>query len=702
MYPNRFSLSHSVALAVATLIAAAASHAAETTLPKIAVEAEENGSNYVEKRGRVGTKTDAPVIEVPQAISTVSRAQLTEWNVQRERDAVRYMPGVYAEPYGAETRYDNFFIRGFDQFTGQYRDGLRELRGLWSRFNTDPYGLESITVLRGPSSVLYGQNNPGGVVEKTTKKPVEGGVRELELQAGTFDRVQGNADFGGNLGDSLLYRLTGMVRESDTQFEYNKDESVPDDREYFAPALTWKISDATKLTVLGDYLHTQTASSFTLTPTTLQATGFMAGEPGFNNYEHHQRTIGYRLEHAFGNALTFVQNARYGTLDFTYGNVNTATKPAAVQLPANNVYRAATLIDEELDALNVDNQLQLRLTGGRLEQTWLAGVDYQDSDYVSYQRSGAAPPLNILNPVYGSPVAPPTTLTGDRTQDSYQWGAYLQNQIRFDNKWIATLGVRQDWAKTELDVRHANPRTHTEMDDEELTARVGLTRLFENGLAPYVSYSQSFLPISGATDEGQPFKPTTGDQYEVGVKFEPHDFNGFMAVSVFELTQQNVVTPEPLTGRQSTQTGEIRSRGVELEAVASLATGLNLVGAYTYLDLEVTRTGRANELGKSPVLIPETMASLWLRYTLPPGFLPGLGVGTGVRYTGPTFFNSINTLENGSNTVVDASLSYEMSHWRFAVNANNVLDKEYDTCWNTSTCTLGLERTVIGSVKFNW
>ena len=188
------------------------------------------------------TKTDAPLIEIPQSVSVVTQDQLTSRNVQTVNEAIRY---------GTETRYDWINIRGFDQSTyGLYRDNSRWQSGNVSG-QIDPYMIQEVDIVKGPSSVLYGQNQPGGLVNLVTKRPPSRPLRELVLNYGSFDRRQVAADFGGPLDPdgSLRYRLTGLYRRSDTQVKF-----VPDDRWFVAPGLTWNPSSQITWTILG--MHT--------------------------------------------------------------------------------------------------------------------------------------------------------------------------------------------------------------------------------------------------------------------------------------------------------------------------------------------------------------------------------------------------------------------------------------------------------------
>ncbi len=662
---------------------------------------------YVATRTAVGSKTDTPVLEVPQSTSVSTRDNMDARNVQRDSEALLYTPGVFAEPYGIEGRYDSFMFRGFDLGRGKFRDGLRLPYGTWTSMRTETYGLERVDVLRGPSSTLYGQNNPGGVLDKITKRPPSSLLREVDVQVGNFQRYQGAFDVGGPVDDKGEYkfRLTGLARSSGSQYKYSGAGSIPDDREYIAPAFTWSPTADTQLTLMADYLHALTAAPFVFNYPGPRPTRTLTGDPSFSQYEYTQYSGGWVFEHRFNEIWSVRQNFRIGRQDFYYGAV------ASSGLQANGyiINRSASATDETLNGLTVDNQAMAQFATGPLGHTVLVGADYLRSSYDSRTRSGTAPTLNLRNPVYGQTVQTPALVSSSSRQVLNQGGIYLQDQIRFGSGWMLTAGLRQDWAQSATQNRLT--RVKTEMNDSAFTWRAGLNWVSSIGLAPYASYSRSFFPVSGTDFGGTPFKPTTGEQYEAGLRYQPAGFDALFSAAVFQLTQDNVTTPDPARPNTSflVQTGQIRSRGLELEAMASPLPGLNLTASYTYQDVEITKTNNPGQLGKTPVVVPGQMASAWTDYTIQSGPVAGLGFGGGVRYVGPTFATPTNTVENASSTLVDATIHYDLGRLnnrlngaRVALNVSNLFDRQYATCYNPNTCAWGLDRTVIGCVKYRW
>jgi iron complex outermembrane receptor protein len=319
--------------------------------------------------------------------------------------------------------------------------------------------------------------------------------------------------------------------------------------------------------------------------------------------------------------------------------------------------------------------------------------------------SGDAPGIDVFNPRYGIPIPKPSLLDSNAKQRIDQLGGYIQDQIRYGENWILTLSGRYDRIHTRDTDRLTDSRTLNK--DDAFTGRAGLTYLFSNGIAPYASYSQSFLPIPGFDSSDKAFKPTRGEQFEVGVKYQPLNGRSLYSVAFFDLTKTNVPTPDPNDPQfRSRQTGEVGSRGVEVEARAELLPGLNMIGTFTYHGVTVTKSTDIDD-GKMPIQVPNVMASGWLDYSFGnlgvPDWMKGFGIGGGVRYVGRIFNDLENTSTTASYTLFDAMLRYDYGPWIFIMNASNIFNNNYlsynDPGWRAYP---GLERTVLGTLKFRF
>lgn len=691
------------------------------TLPAVTVTGRPENAwgpvdGYVAHRSATATKTDTALIETPQSISVISQAQMEAQGVGRVDEALRYSAGVRTEPI-YDTRRGTFFIRGFNvSNNGQYLDGLKlAYSGGYGGWEVDPYTLERLEVLRGPSSVLYGQNVPGGLVNQVSKRPQDSAAHELSAQVGSFDRVQLSGDFTGPVDEAghWRYRLTAVGRESGTQTRH-----VDDDRVLIAPALTWAPSAATSLTLLAQYQKDRTGNTANFLPArgTLWPTDngripvdFFSGDPTYDATDRRKLQAGYLFEHKASDALTLRQNLRYATLDVDYKSLGANGGWVETSEPLRRLRRISLVSEEDFHLFSLDNQAQIDMRHGPLAQTLLIGADYQESRFKRLYglRTAAVSPIDAFDPDYGSPFPGARPVPSNRTdQTRRQFGVYAQDQLKLYDRWVLQLGGRYDWARSGTDetTLATGVTRHTPTDDEAFTGKAGLVYLSSVGLAPYVSYSESFEPVSGADAAGSPFKPTRGKQYEAGVKYQPAGGNSFVQASVFELRQTNVPTADLRNPGFSVQTGEVRSRGLELEGAWEVTRDLNVLASYTYNDVKVTRAAAtAVNLGKRPPYIPDHMASLWVDYRIGgSGPLAPLWLGAGVRYMGST--NDIpDAVKVPAYTLVDAALRYDWERYRFTLNASNLFNRQYvAACDSVTNCYYGIERTIMAKVSYRW
>ncbi|MCH2556118.1 MAG: TonB-dependent siderophore receptor [Alcanivorax sp.] len=651
---------------------------------------------YVARQSITATKSNVALKETPQSVSVVTREQIENQNAQTLDQALAYTPGVQSLTGGANsTTSDGLQIRGFN-VTGSspfYLNGAKLARNTFST-TVEPYGMERIELLRGPASILYGAAAPGGVVNMVTKLPTREPLREIRLQGGSHDRRQLAADVSGPLTDdgALAYRVTGLTRDSDSMVDH-----IPDDRDFLQGALSWQPTDATRLTVFATYQKNDTTYVYGLPAAgTVQPNpngridrDRFTGEPGFNEFVSESYTLGYLLNHRVSDNWTFRQNALYFTADADYADIFVGGYAA----DQRTVTRGAYARQDDNHSWSLDNQLEGIFDLGRVRHTVLFGVDYNEQSFAREQYSGTVAPLDLYAPVYGSPVVLGNAPITDYESDNQQLGFYAQDHIKVDDRWVILLGGRYDRFDNEQRDRLTGDRATT-YDDSTFTGRAGLVYLFDNGWAPYLSYSQSFEPVESST--GVNYDPTEGEQYEAGLRYAPDNRNLSATLSVYDLTQQNVLTTAP-TGGPQIQEGEVRSRGAELEARAEFDNGLSLIAGYAYTNAEVTKSNNGNQ-GNEPGAVPEHSASLWADYRFG-GALSNLNVGAGARYIGSSF-DLGNTVRVPDYTVYDALVGYWLNDWRLALNVQNLTDEDYATC--TYLCFYGQERTYTATVTYRW
>ena len=661
-------------------------------------------AGYVAKVTLTGAKTATPIVEIPQSVSVVTADQIQDQAAQNVGEALNYTPGVFGTPWGTDPRFDTPYLRGFSAASSQYLNGLALIRENGST-SIEPYGLERIDVLLGPSSVLYGQGNPGGLIDMVSKRPVFERFGEVNLQAGSYDRYTGSFDLGGPvLGrDDLAYRLTGLIRDGGTQTDH-----VEDNRYFFAPAVTWQPSAVTSLTVLANiqYDEPSTPVGLPLEYTLDSENGYSAprslylGDPDYNTSARTLASLGYDFSHTVENELTFRQNARYLWLDWDYSALYYSGLSATDPFVTN---RGSSTSEEELGTFTIDNQLEYAVNTGPVSHTLLAGLDVRYHKIDTTYDFGLAPAISILNPTYGMTIPSGSWYNSHTDGSLTQFGVYGQDQIRYDN-WLLTLGLRHDWARTDSTTTSNFGDTSQLQDDSALSTRAGLTYLFDNGIAPYVSYSTSFQPVIGnmpASLGGEPFDPSTGEQYEAGIKYQPTFFDGFFTAAVYDLTQKNVQSTALVDGvNQTIQNGEVHVQGVELSAKASLTQGLDLLVSYTFTNAEISE---GDNSGNRPANVPENMANAWLDYTLHTGPLDGLGFGAGVRYIGSRYDLDTNDNLLPANTLFDAAVHYQWGdNYKASLNINNIADEKYVSSCGSFGCYYGDGRTIIGRLTYQW
>lgn len=674
----------------------------------------------VATRSSVGTKTNTAIKEVPQSISVITREEMDQRGVQDFNSAVAYTPGIRAIDYVGGQGSPDIYMRGFRSFNlfGTYKDGLRSG---FNQYDTDieTFAMERIDVIKGPASVLYGQMAPGGMVNMTSKRPTDEDIHEVQIQGGSNDRKQGAIDLGGRLDDEgkLTYRFVALKRDSGTQVDHS-----PDNRTYVAPSLTWKPDDDTSFTLLTSYMKTRKGGSEQSFPVngTVRNTAHghvpsstYLGDPDVSKYEVENTSIGYIFERQLDENWKFTQNARYmkSNVDYISNGARNSGQLAADGRTYTFGYQKRP---KKTDTFLLDNNLQRHFETGAIGHDVMIGIDYGHYSGRESRTGANNQTVDIYDPVYNANVVWNTNKSTDGKSVIVQKGIYFQDLISL-NKWRLTLGGRNDWLE-DREYSYLGSGGRTTQDDHKFTGRVGLAYLFDNGITPYASYSTSFQPTSGTAKDGSYFKPTEGEQYELGIKYEPPGYNSSITASVYDLTQKNVTTTDPTDSSYQVQTGEQRSRGLELEGKAELTKGLDLIASYAYTDAEVTKantvgTGSSayNLKGNVPASVAKNTASLWLHYSIQSGPLDGLGMGVGQRYVGSSY-NAKNTVKVPGYSLTDASVRYDLGKLSqdlkgasADLSVSNLFNKTYFTPgFYEYTVFYGTQRTVTGSLTYKW
>lgn len=692
-----------------------------TELEEIQVTAEREGPQgpdygYEAERSLTATKTNTPLAETPRSVSVATRERIEDQNAQTLSDILYYMPGVSSTkfPVGDGLAGDIFYIRGMNQRDygyGTYRDGLRVQPNAYST-SAEPFGLERVEVFKGPTSVLYGENVPGGLVNLVSKRPTETDQGQVNLSYGTHDRKQVSADISGAMTDDgkVLGRMVFLSRRSDTQ-----TDSVPDDRLYFAPSMTLKLTDQDTLTLLVSYQKDDTEIQLGLPaggtvldhPAGQIDPSTNLGHPEWDTFDREVWSLGYEYEHQFNSDLTFRQNARYL-------RSRVERKEVWWGFPGDGFddFVGAYGRDRfnESRTYSIDNQLVGDLQIGATENTWLAGVSFDRTSFDQTQDVGFSDIqfINIYDPVWARiPGTPTTSSDGEEIQNLA--GVYAQVQSRVGNL-IGLLGGRFDYAETEFDNRLPGGEDF-DFNDKEFTWQAGLMYEFDFGLSPYLSYSTSFVPARQTTTDNEALEPITGRQYEAGFKYQPPGLDTLVTVSAFDIVKKDDVNYDGSIGAYR-NVGRTESEGVEFELNSDINENLSLLATYTYTDAKIVEDEPFPRYeGRQVVGVPRNQASLWANYKFFEDLLRGVEAGVGVRYVGESYaypdqdnLAYPSRLETDEVTLVDLALAYQfLNGWETRVNVHNLFDEEYvGECNNASRCYYGAERTVQGTVSYNW
>ncbi|MCU3019977.1 TonB-dependent siderophore receptor [Enterobacter hormaechei subsp. hoffmannii] len=691
MSTSRFAL---CALAGAVTLALQTQAFAEE--PTIVVTATEQGS-ALPAWTNSATKSAVAESKTPQVINTIAAKEIEQRHASSVNEILRYAPGVSTEVRGSTSYMSEYKIRGFN-VDQEFYNGLQLPYNVTgnTKARIDPLLIESVDILKGPSSVLYGGGSPGGLVNIQSKKPQKEAKTELGFNTGNRNLKEGYLDSTGQIANSdWNYRLLGKATESDEQAHTTRYENY-----LVAPSVTWQPDDKTRLTI--DALAQNTPS---LTPSDPMPLSYLrskyadrrdyAGDE-WSGFKQRQWMLGYSFEHEFDSGWGFNQKARYFDVDTHQRSAySTGTGREVYQLN-----RFAYTTDEDLQSFNIDNQVTRTVALGDWQHHLLAGFDYQKlNSHFHYRYASSTPGIDMRNPNHSQIDNDALGLvTAQKNRLGYQQnGYYLQDQIAFGGLNVLASLRFDDYRSVTTNYLQNGDKAWVSQD--RLTKRLGALYAFDNGLSPFISYSEGFAPVSPqGTLTAKDVKPTTSKQVEGGVKYLLAEYATTFTASVFNIRQKNVVTSDPgfLNYRQ---TGEVESKGAELSAISRPTDNLTLIANYAYTHAINTEDDKYQ--GKRPTQVPENAFNLWGDYTFDSTPLRGLTLGAGARYTGPMEISPANDAGKlGGTTQYDLAASYRMGELApsleglaLKASAQNVTNKETLTCYDATNCWIGRDRT---------
>ena len=695
------SLSLSI-LAVMTTAAFAQSETQETAssqvLPTLQFEAQDADEKaaYAAKTASAVLRSDAPLFETAQSISVISEKQLEQKQAKTLSEALQGVAGVTAGQYGRRG-WDDFIIRGQISSSQTYIDGLRIQASDNVLRAEDISGLESIEVVKGPTSVGFGLALPGGLVNLTTKRPQAETAYKGTLSYGSYGLKEGTFDlnYAPNNTDKGAFRVVGRVSDQDdpTDHVYFKNY-------YIAPSYNFDLGDKDDLSVIASYQRReyvrQQGIPYSGGNYKKYSHSLFFGDPDYG-YDVDVYRLGSNYAHYFDNAWTFKQNFAV-TKTETLGDSILASGRSV--LPT--IKRAINNQDKQDVNYTLDNNLQRNFNFGLINYDVMVGVDMmrERSDY--YRRTDTINDFDVNNPSYGNISIKKVGVPTEEITYSQYAGLYLRNTIKIDDDWIIGLSGRHDWTQVEIDNILTN--TTTKNSDNAFTGSASVMYRINDMFAPYISYATSFMPVTDSGENGSLLDPEEGKQAEVGVKFQGLNQRLQGYVAYYDLTRQNV-TETDASGNFSIQTGEQVTKGFETELSAALTDQWNLTATYSYIPTaKITESETSSDIGKRINHVPKNAASLSTQYFFADEQL-GWNIGASANYQGErTAQRGTDYVPLSSYTLYDVSAGYEAKNWGAKFSVKNLFDKEYlvGTTPNAQLVNWGDPRTFRFSLNFKY
>jgi iron complex outermembrane receptor protein len=681
---------------------------------ELLVTGEQDG--YLVPNSITGTRTDTPVLDIPQSVQVIPQQVLKDQQVTSLEEAVRNVSGVFGD--SSEGRGFSFNIRGFEG-APVLRDGFRAFglngnQDSQSQSFAEIANIERVEVLKGPASILFGQIEPGGLVNAVTKKPLNEPFYEAELQVGSRGFVRPRIDISGPLTSdrSLLYRLNALYLRDDGFRNFDTDIQ----RYFVAPSVTWKIGDRTDLNFQLEYLNDQRPYDTGLVAFRNKVADIprdrILNEPD-DVIQKESLNVGYNLEHRFSKNWTLRNGFKYNRDDDFIDSVLNLGFLGRLNESTGQFNRILAIQDIVTENYSLQTNVVGKFNTGSIGHTLLFGVDLGSNniDQVTNANFSASArfPINIFNPVYRSfsrRRQADLPLAQDFQIRVNSLGIYLQDQVSLTDNLLLSAGVRYETIeqKTTNNPSSLNlTSSETTQNDDAFSPRFGIVYKPVKNLSLYTSYSRSFVPNSGITVNNGSLEPEQGEGYEVGAKAELLQGNLLTTLAYFDVTKQNVATADPNNTFFSVATGEQRSRGIELDITGKILPGWNIIASYSYIDTEITNDNRIPSIvGNNLPGVPQHSASLWTNYEIQQGNLQGLGLGIGFNFVSNRQGDLDNSFELDSYFLTNASISYRRNNWRAALNFKNLFDVNYITGTPTSRAR-GIEPgepfTMIGSIS---
>lgn len=666
------------AIALAAYGQAGLAQSTETAPPPVA------GEDEIIVYGRAISTT---TLDIPQTVNVLSENLIAETASDRVGDALRFVPGASRDGSDLDAFGDQYMVRGFgvsQTVNGVAVAGLNHAR--------DTANIDRIEVLKGPASVLYGQMQPGAVVNIVTKQPTADFQAGFGVSAGRYNNYRGEADLSGplNADGSIAARITGAYENTDSFVDFWNKEHV-----FVAPVIAFKPGPATKITLEGLWSQDRWSAFYNGLPaegTVLPnpngpiARNRHIADPSLDGTLRRSTDLTTRIEHDFtpdiSNRLVLSWTTGRQKYEEIFGVLGWEEDPDASEADNRRTLTRALLVtSSHANVYGIHNDLNINFALGGMEHQLSIGADYEYSVFKSSDLAGLVPSIDLYNPVYSTTEKPEiffTVYDNHSRQTFDSWGIFVQDRIKLSDAFQVVGGLRYAEISQELRFTETGfPTDVTRQSDTAWTTTLGLLFNPTPSISLFASRATSFLPVSGTVFGGKPLDPERGTQYEAGVKANLAGGMATATVAAFHITRANVAVDDRDNPGFLLSIGEQRAKGVEASINARPAPGLTLYAGYAYTDNAVTKDTEGRT-GNPLRNVPKNTFSFHGNYEVQQGPIAGFSVGGSLTYVGKRAGDIGNNFTLPGYTRVDGRIGYSINdHLELYANVDNLTNEDY-------------------------
>jgi catecholate siderophore receptor len=666
----------------------------EPTLPEVKVREGVPADDYAAGKATIGAGVPVPIRDVPQSITVINSELMQAQGATSLADALRNVPGITMGAAEGGSIGNNFNLRGFSARTDLYLDGMRD-RGQYYR---DVFSLDSVEVLQGPSSMLFGRGSTGGVINQVSKLPSLTPFGVATLSVGSQPLVRGTVDFNQPIDGTSAFRIAAMAQD------VNSTRDVMKDQDYgVAPSIRFGIGTPTEVTLSALLMHNNDMPDYGLPP--------VNGAPADVNRKTFygatdDRTLqdvvnlNATVSHRFTPTVQLRNQTQYsnysiGARESGPNNVGTVTNGVYTPFPVANLGNATALPlstlfvglgshDRDISDSSIYNQTDLitEFATGPVKHLLITGLelgrDTNNTQNFSRNITGSSwfRVLSLTDPAQDPAASVPSISTNLVQASATDVAPYINDTLSIADQWKVIAGVRYDRYNASL-TNSINQPASASQGIGFTSVRAGAIYQPADAQSYYLSYGTSFNPsleTLALTSGQQSLDPETSKQYEIGAKWDLLNGNLSVTTALFQIEKDN--TRSQISTGVYELTGNVRVRGFQATVAGRVARDWQVFGGYTYLDAEIVKASALDGTqGKVPANTPKNSASMWTTWN----FAPSWQAGTGVNYMSERYAANNNAVEVPDYFRWDAMVGYQKPTWGVQLNVFNLTNRlNYD------------------------